>query len=79
MQQHLQLACRGKYQVIFLVLDKISKNKKDRGRRKKTKMSKGFTVKRSCGGETSGKWEFQANPKLRQKSNNKNRQQGKQA
>ena len=49
MQQHLQLACRGKNQVIFLVLDKISKNKKDRGRRKKTKMTKGLTVRRSCG------------------------------
>ena len=28
---------------------------KDRGRRKKTKMTKGLTVRRSCGGKTSGK------------------------
>ena len=43
------ISLRGKKnQVVLLVLDKISKNKKDRGRRKKTKMSKGFTVKRSC-------------------------------
>ena len=50
------ISLRGKKnQVVLLVLDKISKNKKDRGRRKKTKMTKGLTVRRSCGGETSGK------------------------
>ena len=50
------ISLRGKkIRSFFLVLDKISKNKKDRGRRKKTKMTKGLTVRRSCGGETSGK------------------------